>query len=259
MYLIYSYRELFNWDLRILGALLDNFILLSVLLFVSIKINLIVFDIQFELKEKSTQVFSNNEKTLTLLYKLFTTDNGDRYYQYFSSISTYMISYCCYIIVKNIVFLSNHFLCKILFSLSGLAFFITVKNFNSKANLLLVSFTVVGFYAFYIANYAYEKFKTKALNGEFYFNRVLDGLSILGVIILYASIVKISFKNEYEIDDLNTNIKVAVFGIYLIILGLSHSIGKNILSFVMYPIEKKYFIYKNNELGKYIKRIPLRD
>lgn len=229
------------------------------LLFISIKINLIVFDIQFELKEKSTQVFSNNEKTLTLLIKLFNTDNGDKYYEYFNSISTYMISYCSYTIIKNLVFLSHHLLCKIIFAFSSLCFFITVKYFNSKANILLVSFSVVGSYVFYNANYAYEKFKTKALNGEFYFNRVLDGFSILGVIILYASIVKISFKTEYEIDDLNTNIKFAVFGIYLIIMGLSHSIGKNILSFVMYPIEKRYFIYKNNELGKFIKRIPLRD
>ena len=34
---------------------------------------------------------------------------------------------------------------------------------------------------------------------------------------------------------------------------------KQHLSFVMYPIEKRYFIYKNNELGKFIKRIPLSD
>ena len=245
------YRSCPNWNLRTCGALLDNFILLSFLLFSFIKVHLIIYTVQ-------TSEF--NEEVFDFRNFLFTIYSGNASFKYFTelqTISLYLLIYCIYFNVKTLLFSSHNFIPKLMLGMSSLLIFASFRWFCYKSIIIIFSSIWVFSYICYYLQYFYSKKTTKALDLRFYINRALECLSMFGIIMFYISVVIISFQNKIGEKEMSSSISFLATIIPIIAVGFFIPIGKTILSFITYPIEKRYLPYQNEKLNQFILRLNM--
>ena len=218
---IFEIQMYYHWDLQILGNLINEFILLFTILKISISVNLMLYDIPQDLQ---FETFVSNFK------------------DYLVSISNNIIYITIYFTIIHMLFKNKRFFGKFIYLISIIFLFYDFKH-TLKINKILLM-TNCGAYSIFILDYGYYKLKYKKKTLEFYIYR---GFELLSIFSYYIIILTCSMQSFY--------IK---YGIFLFLISISENLGKKYINFIFLPIEKKYFLYQNDVIGRFTKKIVVK-
>ena len=166
----------------------------------------------------------------------------DNFKDYLISISNNIIYITIYFTIIHMVFKNKRFFGKFLYLISIICLFYDFK-YSLKINKILLIINCVA-YSIFILDYGYYKLKYKKKTLEFFIYR---GFELLSIFSYYIIILTCSIQSHY--------IK---YGILLFLISISENIGKKYINFIFFPIEKKYFLYKNDVLGRFTKKIVVK-
>lgn len=158
------------------------------------------------------------------------------------SISSNLLFITIYLTIIHIIFQNRRFIGKFLYFLSLLCLFYDFK-YSLKINKSLILFNCVS-YTIFVLDYSYYKFKYKKKTLIFFLERGFELISIFAYIFIGLT---------FYIQS-----KLIKYGIYLFLISISELIGKKYVNFIVYPIEKKYFLYSNDGLEKYLKKVVVK-
>ena len=218
---IFEIQMYYHWDLQILGNIINEFILLFTILRITISINLMLYDIPQDLQ---FETFVSNFK------------------DYLVSISNNIIYITIYFTIIHMLFKNKRFFGKFIYLISIIFLFYDFKH-TLKINKILLMTNCVA-YSIFILDYGYYKLKYKKKTLEFYIYR---GFELLSIFSYYIIILTCSMQSFY--------IK---YGIFLFLISISENLGKKYINFIFLPIEKKYFLYQNDVIGRFTKKIVVK-
>ena len=218
---IFESQMYYHWDLQILGNLINELILLFTILKIAISINLMLYD------------FPNDLQFETFI---------ESFKDYLISISDNIIYITIYFTIIHIVFKNKRFFGKFIYLISIICLFYDFK-YSLKINKILLIINCIA-YSIFILDYGYYKLKYKKKTVEFFLYRGFELFSIFAyyIIILNCCLQSIHIK----------------YGIFLFLISISENLGKKYINFILLPIEKKYFLYKNDVLGRFTKKIVVK-
>ena len=160
-------------------------------------------------------------------------------------------------IIRTILFFNHHSISHILLCSSSFIFFyyndfhseeINIDYFENNIMLLIL---LLSSYLFYVIERTYFTYKLsfKPYKSTLTVINIIIGI---GLILLIQSFMIINkYGLSYEIiHRIKSKIK---YGSGLVIIGNSYYIGRLIIDFLFYSVEKEFFIYRNGKYTRYIR------